>query len=321
MANKEATARKTNPETIEIPLTPETQNGQMDALDSLPSMFPETPAIAAEKMGKIKKFTQKDEKDVDVLRELAFAEKVNVEIALKTDSRANVEKAMGIANAACKAFNDALLKDHFDRFLLDAEPMRAFMQQGYYKRLRISTNNGKDGTAVTIKDYDTTLPLARFVTYAGAISVVRTKSWQYTVQRVAALLAIRAAKDIGQEVMPMLDNYLMDEAARGMVKEDLNPRKKDPLSNTSLTNVMQDMLDDVLFIPDGKGHNTYRVVTAALCYFLYVTFHRGSKPGTIAAPKPSTIEKMLVELGHMMVVKANFRVEYEMVKEVEKNAA
>lgn len=315
------TAKKIN----QTATTDNMNNGQLNAIDTLPDIFADMPTVPENHSAQVVKL-EKERQPLEALKEAAFAAKLNIENALKSDSRAEFAKAMSQGETACKAYNDALLKKLFDDILSDAEPMQALMRLGFYKRVKISTSEGKDGTSVTVKETDTILPLARFEAYADekGKTVVRSKSWKHTVQRVTALLSIRAAQDIGTNadaIAQMINDFEMDEAARGMVKKDVNPRAKDPLSNNSIAAAMQDMLDAVLYIQTDKRHNEYRIVSAAVHYFLYIAFRRGTKPGTIATPKASTMEKYLVELGHLLIHKANFRVEYEKIKNVETNAA
>lgn len=312
------TAKKMNTTTTEVK-----NNGQLDALDNLPNIFENMPTVPTNHTAQVVTLEQEGQ-TLESLKDAAFAEKVNIDNALKSDSRTEFAKAMSKGATACKAYNDALLKTLFDSFLLNAEPMQEFMRVGFYKRVKISVSEGKDGTNVSIKEVDTILPLSHFEAYANTMPVFRSKSWKHTVQRVTALLSIRAAQDIGtgaDVIADMINNFEMDEAARGMIRKDVNPRAKDPLSNNSLADAMQDMLDAVLYIQTDKKHNEYRVVSSAVNYFLYIAFRRGTKPGTIATPKASTMEKYLVELGHLLVNKANFRIEYEKIKNVETSAA
>lgn len=292
---------------------------QLDALDNFPILFddlPDIPEIPAHNYATTT--TAKAEPaTLETLKEQASIEKMDVENALKSDSRITFKGAMDKAQACVKKYNDTLLQSLFDGFLREENPALAFMTQGFYKKMRLSVNEGKEGTTVTLDEKDAFLPLARFVTYASKQNVVRSASWQSKVQRVAALLSIRAAQDIGQDVAQMLNDFDMDEKARGMVKKDVQPRAKDPISNNTLTTAMQDMIDDVLFIDNGKGQNKYKVVTPALMYFKYVLFHRGSKPGTIATPRAGTVENYLVELAHMMIHGVNFSMEYNKIKTVE----
>ena len=307
-----------NATATKINATTATTDKQLDVLSTLPDIFANTPKVPEN----IAKATTKAEKpaSLEALKDIASVERVNVENALKSDSRLSVKAAMDKAQEACKAYNDALLEKLFNGFLQDETPILAFVTQGFYKKLRIATNEGKEGVTVSLDEKDTILPLARFVTFANETKVVRSASWQSKVQRVTALLSIRAAQDIGQDISQMLVDFDMDEKARGMVKKDVQPRAKNPISNGTLTDAMQDMLDDVLFIDNGKDQNKYRVVSATLYYFLYILFKRGTKPGTIATPRAGTVENYLVEIAHMMVHGIDFSMEYNKVKTVEKAA-
>lgn len=297
-----------------------TTDTQIDVLSTLPDIFADMPKVPDTITQAATKKADKPQ-TLEALKEAASVERMNVEHALKTDSRTSLKAAMDKAQEAVKAYNSTLLEQLFAGFLRAENPILAFMTQGFYKRMSISTNDGKEGTTVSLNEKDAFLPLARFVTFANTQKVVRSASWQSKVQRVTALLSIRAAQDIGQDVSQMLVDFDMDEKARGMVKKDVQPRAKNPISNGTLTAAMQDMLDDVFYIDNGKDQNQYRIVSATLHYFMYILFKRGSKPGTIATPRKDTVENYLVEIAHMMVNNIDFAVEYDKVKTVEKNAA
>ena len=304
-------------------LTHVSTDEQLDALDNFPALFEDVPEVPdIPKQAKVTPMKAKPEPvTLEALKEQASIEKMNVENALKSDARSTVKVALDKAQATIKKYNDMLLQTLFDSFLQEKEPVYAFMKQGFFMKLRLATTEGKEGTLVTLDEKSAFLPLARFVTYAKEKKVVRSASWQSKVQRVTALLSIRACQDIGQDITQMLIDYDMDEKARGMVKKDVQPRAKNPISNTTLTTSMQDMLDDVLFTDNGKGQNTFKIVTPALHYFMYILFRRGSKVGTIATPRAGTVENYLVELAHMMINGIDFSMEYKKMQTVEKAVA
>jgi len=304
---------------------------QMNNLDNSPVLFDDVPTVnipkpKAEKPATVTPISAKAKEQpetLEALKEKASLAKLQVENALQEDSRLTFKKAMDEAQTTVQKYNARLLETLFNGFLQEKEPIHAFMKQGYYKKLAIATKEGKEGTGVTLDEKDAILPLAKFVTFANTNKVVRSADWQSKVQRVTALLSIRAGQDIGHDVSQMLIDYDMDEKARGMVKKDIQGRAKNPLSNNTLVSAMQDMLDDVLFTDNGKGkgENTFKVVTSALMYYLYILFNRGSKPGTIATPRPATVENYLVELAHLMVNGINFSVEYKKMQTIEKAVA
>ena len=134
--------------------------------------------------------------------------------------------------------------------------------------------------------------------------------WQYKVERFNQLLACRAATELKMtktQIKKICDSFYMNELSR---KIDLG---ETPTSNTQICKQLQQVLDSVVFLDNGKGTNVYRVNSHDVAYLLMCYTKRGKKVLSVAVAKNAYMHRLFVDIAHRIVTGKAYDLEYRMV--------
>jgi len=169
----------------------------------------------------------------------------------------------------------------------------------------------RDGEIITgmelVDDREKQIDLVKLCKFCGLPTL-----WAYKVEKAGELLCIRAAKELGMttdEIKRIAKTYRMAKAAEEV---DLGGT---PTSNTQICKLVQKVIDEILFVDDGEGKNTYKANSHDVAYLLMCYTKRGRKQLSVTVAKANFLHGLIVDILHRITCGLKYGLEYQMVKE------
>ena len=136
--------------------------------------------------------------------------------------------------------------------------------------------------------------------------------WQYDVEAIARLFALRVAKDLeckDSDINELSEKYRMSTQAKKLLREG-----KDPTSNNQLVTHLQ-KLSDKVFGQIGKINNK------DLAFIREAFTKNGRERGSISVGTGRLMHNLFATVCHNVMLGEGYRVEYKKVKEKNDQAA
>lgn len=134
--------------------------------------------------------------------------------------------------------------------------------------------------------------------------------WQYDIQHLNLLLTVKTAQELGytaEQIAKVNDSYAMSKVAR-QIKDG-----QTPTSNTQIQKLMQDCIDAILFIDDGKGANTVKANNRDFKY-ASVCYGRRSRALVVKVPNHNEMKNIIYDIMQRIVTNGVYTVDYKMMK-------
>ena len=196
-----------------------------------------------------------------------------------------------------KAASDAVLY----RLKGTENPVLEAVKQLTYEVFRTKTvkdDNGND-CGIELVVADARIDLVKVCEYCGLPTV-----WKYKVEKLALLLALRAAKELkipASEIKVMNYKFKMDELAR---KVDLG---ETPDSNNQITKAIQSIMDEVL-----PGLGKANAHDAA--YMWMASTRAGREAKCLKVADARMAHRLFADVANRIVTKGRYTVDYKMEK-------
>lgn len=235
------------------------------------------------------------------------AEKFNT--VVKTDKLSEIKQARENVNKAVEAYNQERRNIEYDKLLKQEKPFLAAIEKctiSIYKARYPMDEAGRE--TCKIEPATEIISLPELEKQAGK-TIAADKFWELAIEKFTMLMAARATEDIGGDITRFERFYKISSAAR---KCDIGPT---PTSNTSLTNMLQSIVDKIIYEDNGKKQNVYKVIVPDVKFILYTMCGRGRKVLTVSMPRVTTMISLITEVMHRIVTKAAYTADYDIVKE------
>lgn len=238
---------------------------------------------------------------------LAAIDTVNDAIA--DDKYSEIATAKTAANEALATLNASVIKDAFDRFLDENNPVLAAITAGYVPLYAIKTERNKmtgtESVSLSVKE-NNVVDIVALEKYSKRKLFVNGR-WPWWIEAFKNGLYNKVIEDVGTPAQKkkFFETFKISEAAKSC---DMGAN---PSSYKSLTKAMQAIFDSVLFVAkddteEGKKLNKWKVDTRDVKYIIYLAFKRGKSRLSIAMPQDATIVNLMVEVMHRNVTNAEF---------------
>lgn len=255
---------------------------------------------------------------LDELHEQASIATRELSAAYSTDSVSKINAARVKVKTIVDKYNAMTLDALYASYLSADSPIFQAAKDGYCRILRLNERQTKDGTLVSIEHATRVIDLRELEKKAGGRVITHKARWAAYAEKLALLFAARATSDIGGDVSELMQTFKMTELARGMSLggiKSVNPRAKDPISNRSLIDAMQETMDAVLFVPvEDKEHNKLHITSNDVAYALYTMFRKGKKELSVSMPRLSTIVTVMTEIAYKLINEKVYSADYEKIE-------
>lgn len=192
-------------------------------------------------------FVEIAKKTEDIAREALKS----VSEALKGGDLVNYNKGMAVLKKAVSDCNLALCNVEYDKFMRAPNPMIAAVSQFYIEVFKVKEERDKDTdliTGVSLEKKNARIDLEQFCKF-GRLDT----TWATNCSKLLALLVLRETDVYAIKPAELSKkSYYFISAAN---------RKKDgetPDSNTQIVSLLQEIIDGVIFVDNGKGKNKYK---------------------------------------------------------------
>lgn len=192
--------------------------------------------------------------------------------------------------------------------ILEAVKRRSFEVIGHRTLRENGDIVGIERVDDKIKDID----LAKLCKSIGLSTI-----WTYSVEKLGELLCLRAAKQLNipaDEIKKISKTYRMNKKAK---EAELGGT---PASNTQVCKVLQKIIDEILFVDNGKGGNIYRCLTCDANYMTMVYTRRGKTALVVSVAKPAFVQRIVTDVLHRIVTGKVYTVDYLKMREKDEPA-
>jgi len=174
-----------------------------------------------------------------------------------------------------------------------------------YKALQEERSKETDAiVGLSIVDKVARINLQAFCGEAGV-----PKFWVYDCERFNELVTLRAAKDMGIDVSPIVANYRLSTGAE---EKRVGTTSASALSNNTLQKELQTVVDAVIFEDDGNGNNKYKVNSHDVAYILNTAHKAGKERCTLVAGKHNWMRTLLLDVLYRIVTPDyKYNIEYK----------
>lgn len=175
----------------------------------------------------------------------------NANAAIKAKDLPAYNEAMNDLTEKVKTVNEFLCKIDYEGFLEQENPMIAAVKAFYIKTLRVKENRDKETDAlvdVTLEERNTAINLERFCKH-GDLDM----TWAHDSNKLLELLALRET-----DVFKMTPAQLATKSHYFIANARAKKEGETPDSNTKIVKMLQKIIDEAIFVDNGKGENVYK---------------------------------------------------------------
>lgn len=212
-----------------------------------------------------------------------------------SDAEENIKKEL-------KAYRKAAFESVLYRLKQTENPVAEAVKQltyGVFRTKAVRDDNGKQ-IGIELVPSEDRINLVKVCEYCDLPT-----AWQYKVEKLALLLALRAAKELGipaDEIKVMNYKFKMAELAR---KEKMG---ETPSSNNQITKAIQTILDEVLpGIGSANSHDA--------AYMWMAATKEAREIGHVKTADPKTMHRLFAVVSHRIITNGRYHVDYKAEKE------
>ena len=192
------------------------------------------------------------QKDADDALEL-------VKKALADKDLSAYSKAMADLTAKVKTLNECICKVKYAEFLETENPIITAVQVFYIETVKVKESRDKNDGSINGVDFEkknSRIDLEKFCDFADL-----PLNWAYDSAKLLALLALRETN-----VYAMKPDELAKKSIYFISKARAKKEGETPDSNTQIVRLLQKIIDEAIFVDDGKGKNVYKCTNHDLAF-------------------------------------------------------
>lgn len=216
----------------------------------------------------------------------------------------------------------------YDKFVACDFPVKELILKEQYTVLGHKTERSKETHIITRckldekakKKFDL-LDFCKAKSEEGKLS----DHWALSLEKLSLICALKwtleetSGAEQAAQLKKLRDCYYIDEAAR-TVEFLKNAGDKDiegvavPTSMTSMTKLLQSIVDETLFMPNKKGKNMLKVTGHQVKQFMNLFTKRGKKWGSLSAAQGREFRENFYSMMRCVIEGRGFALEYEGAK-------
>lgn len=217
-------------------------------------------------------------------------------------SHTEVSGRLASINADITQLNTMMTNEQFATMRSAENPMAEAILKLQINGVRCKQDN-KTG-AFELADIKNMIDLAKFDRFCDPKTIAHNAGWVYMVGNLARLFAAYATNEVGGNWQALLNDFWLD-------KHTFRTPEADPISKKTLTRELQQVVDAVIFVDNGKGLNQYKVTSQDVAFMVLCSCKQGKTPKTIVMPKDTTITKLLIQVINRIMTGGSYDVMYK----------
>jgi hypothetical protein len=226
-------------------------------------------------------------------------------IAQKQDA---LKKVVGEYNKKVKLENFAILRN-------DENPMLAAIEKLTYGTMKIKAEHDKETKTVIrylLEADEAYIDLLDFEKFCdGVKTIAADTSWKYKLEKYNFVMALRVAKELGDDVKTVEKRYHISEEAMGIDKENR------PISNTKMLSGLQSIVDAIIY-EDKDGKNLYKVTSHNVAFLVQTLTKEGKTKHGVAYANASTTRRLIAKILNCIIDgSGTHKLEYATKRDVE----
>lgn len=213
---------------------------------------------------------------------------------------------------AVNEFNVEVRNVDFDTFLGTENPMYSACLACFhtFATLKITKDKVTNVEEASIGTKKEVVDLKALERYNKEQQLANNGQWPFWVARFAQLLTGSAVKDVGADYERFKTKYAISTTA-----ENVQFKAKNPVSNTSMAETLQEIVDAIVFVDNGKGLNTLKVKNCDAKY-VHSAFTKDSNKGVgLDTKSASQMEKVITKMIHHLITGDPYIVNYREKKD------
>ena len=218
------------------------------------------------------------------------------EKAVKSASAIVAEEKRNGANKALAEYNAAVIAEDYAAFYATPNPIATALKAGTHTIAKIAVKTNKDGvTTITTDVASKIVDIADIDhSYDGKGCLFPNGQWKYWIEKFAYNLNLDVADNIDAKDKGLADYAISDMA----LKSDLPLRVAKNGSNTQLVAQLQKIMDAIVFVDDGEGHNAIKVTSADLAFLREQTHGGGKALNALRGCNKATMIKLFTRIAY-----------------------
>ena len=234
-----------------------------------------------------------------------------LDVALKGANATDIAHKQAAAQVAVTDLNDEVVSAYYTEWASSETPMVTALTVAYMEQYQCKVAEDREthiqGAKLERRKGDAVLNIKDFDGFAaeankGPMFSVNGQ-WYWLAERVCMLLNRNATKAIGGDLKRFDAKYSISKQGLKMnVDADLE-------SKTTAKKVLQNVIDMVLFIDNGKKENKLKVENRDLEFVLACLTKEGRGQDIVVA-KPKSFERILVKVMHRQITDGAYDATY-----------
>jgi hypothetical protein len=232
--------------------------------------------------------------------------KKELNAAILSDSFSQVAKCKATFDKSVKDYNELAVVLDFITLRSKSEPMKAAIEQLEIATIKSKENKDKDTGTITytLEPATKQVDLVAFDEFCQRekLDITPDRLWKYKVEKFCLLVTYKVMKDFGLDTKKLESTYYISDVANQI---DMG---KTPTSNTAMLKQLQTIVDAMIYEAEGEK-NTYKATSHDVKYIVAVMTRR-SKSKVIAAPNPSTMHTLVMDVLNRIITDGAYSVDY-----------
>ena len=212
-------------------------------------------------------------------------------------------------NKKAKAENFAILR-------ASDNPMLAAIEKLTYGTMTIREERDKETKVVVryvLEAGTAYIDLLEFEKFCEGKTIAANTAWKYKLEKYNYIMALRIAKDLGDDVKSVERRYHISQEAMGIDKNNK------PISNTKMLAGLQDIVDAIIY-EDKDGKNRYKVTSHDVAFLVNTLTTAGRAKHGVRYANASTTRGLIARILNRIVEDGSYTLEYTTKREAEAEA-
>ena len=244
-----------------------------------------------------------------ILRDLNIALNEDAPFSDITAKRDELRKTIALFNKQARLETFKLLR-------AKANPMMAAIEEMVYATMTLKEDKDKDSgltIAYRLEAGQAYIDLLDFEKFCDGKQIASNTAWKYMIEKLNFRLALRIAKEIGDDPRIVEKRYHITSEAMGIDLAD------NPTSNTKLLKALQGIVDAILY-EDNDGKNKYRATSHDVQFLLNTLTGAGKEAHGVRYANVSTARNLVMRIMNRIITDSTYRLEYKSKLDAAKEA-
>lgn len=243
----------------------------------------------------------------------AEAVQLSLNTALNEDSYSDITKKRDELKKKVGEYNQKTKLENFAILRSAEKPMLAAIEKLTYGTMTIKEEKDKE-SGITIKYKleagSAYIDLLEFESFCEGKTIAANTAWKYKLEKYNYIMALRIAKDIGDDYKVVEKRYHISQEAMNIDKDNK------PISNTQMLKGLQAIIDAIIY-EDKNGTNCYKATSHDVAFLINTLTTAGKTAHGVRYANASTTRNLIARMLNRIVEDGSYKLEYMTKKDAE----